>query len=139
MVREYEGWSNERVDDLIKDRKLKRLGEVQGWRDPVLLKCLECGHEYSTTPNTIKMGSGCPVCAKKNKIGSKRKAKYTLKEVKSKLAEYNLTLLSEKYQNSTVPLTMLCNKCEVTFLRPFISILRGSFLCPNCRENVKGD
>ena len=44
---------------------IKILGKVARNNDPVLCKCLVCGHEWDATPGGIKHGSGCPKCAKK--------------------------------------------------------------------------
>ncbi len=137
MVREYEGWTNERLDEVLEDRKLTRVGEVTGWLDPVSIKCDVCGNVYTTTPNTLKQGSGCPECARVSRIGKRKKAKYTLKEVKETVEQYNLTVMSEKYEKMVSPLLLKCNNCEITFLRPFISIIRGFVTCPECRANIK--
>ena len=41
------------------------LEAYQNSRTKILFRCLKCGHEWSTIPDTLMMGHGCPKCGRK--------------------------------------------------------------------------
>ena len=43
---------------------IKIMGKIERNDNPVLCKCLVCGHEWGGRPNALKRGAGCPRCAK---------------------------------------------------------------------------
>lgn len=55
-------WTNERFDAEI--THVTRLGDVTGRHVPVLVRGVECGHEWVGTPGNLSNGSGCFTCNK---------------------------------------------------------------------------
>lgn len=102
--RRYEPWTNERLDNILKGRPLKRAGEVTYWNKKVLVRCEECGNEFEALPQNLERGSGCPYCYLRRKTGTKRKPKWTLKEVREFAKENGYTLLDGEYINNKFPL-----------------------------------
>lgn len=120
--RRYEPWTNERIDELIKDRSLTRIGEVTYWNIKVNIECQVCGNEFEAYPQNLERGTGCPSCYKENKKGSRRKAKWTLKEVKKFSEENGYVCLSDEYLNSREPMLWLDKETNQEFIIPFRSL-----------------
>ena len=55
--------SNEIVDERIKDRPIKRLGDYVGAFTKILWSCTDCNHKWEANPMDIMVGNGCPACA----------------------------------------------------------------------------
>lgn len=134
MAGEYAEWNNERLDDILSDKPLTRLTDVTGWNDKVTIKCEVCENVYETTPYILKQGAGCPRCARRSRRGVKKKAKYSVKEVKTLLAKSNLKLINdEEYKNTAQQIGMECLKCGHQFTRTVMSVMRGYDKCPSCK------
>ena len=62
-----EVYTNKKVDDLLKDRKIKRLDNIINCHKSVWWKCLnkDCGHEWKTAPSHVVAArhTGCPLCS----------------------------------------------------------------------------
>lgn len=130
--KEYEGWSNERMDKLIADKPFERISDVDRWNDKVTFKCNVCGNEFKTTPNTISQGSGCPICRRNNQKGSRRKAKYTYDEVVQFCKEAGFELLEDTYKNSSTPMHMKCVHCGNITKKQLRVLKQGYTKCTNC-------
>lgn len=104
MPRKYEPWTNERLDKILEDRCLTRIGEVTYWNEKVMIHCEVCGENFATLPQGLERGSGCPYCYKKSKVGSHRKAKWSLTEVKNFASAHGYTVLQDEYINNREPM-----------------------------------
>ena len=118
----YEPWDNERLDAILKEKKIKRLGDVIGIRYKVPVKCRVCGHEWEATPQTLNK-SGCPVCYLENSRGKHKKAKYKYSEVKKIIENSGYELLSKEYLNSKEPLTFVDKEHGTTITTSFRNFL----------------
>jgi len=120
----YEPWDNERLDRILQEKggTVKRIGEVIGVKYKVKAKCLVCGHEWETTPQTLA-NAGCPECAKEAKRGAHRKAKYKYAEVKKIIEDSGYKLLSTEYINNKEPLTFVDVENGTTITTSFRNFL----------------
>jgi predicted RNA-binding Zn-ribbon protein involved in translation (DUF1610 family) len=58
--------TNEYFDECIKNRNIKRIGNIISSHTHVKLKCLICDNIWNATPNKIMSAKhGCPECGKK--------------------------------------------------------------------------
>lgn len=56
------------IEDLCKvNPMLEVIGKYETSKTPIEMRCKTCSHEWSTKPNYLLSGSGCPVCAKRRK------------------------------------------------------------------------
>jgi hypothetical protein len=57
-------WNNEKLDEVIKPKNIKRISEYVSFNTKMIFKCLDpkCGHEWETTPPNILKGRGCKQC-----------------------------------------------------------------------------
>lgn len=51
-----------------KNSNIEVLGEITDNRTKVLCRCKICGHAWKVTPNNLKRGEGCPMCAKLKQV-----------------------------------------------------------------------
>jgi len=60
--------NNEKIDERIKDRNIKRIGDYFDSKDkPIEWECLIDKHRWFTSPgNILNNKSGCPICKNKN-------------------------------------------------------------------------
>jgi len=61
--------SNEKIDDRIKERRIKRIGNYLGHKDEKIeWECMIDGHKWLASPGNVLNGSksGCPLCKNKN-------------------------------------------------------------------------
>lgn len=66
-----EKYTNERVDYLLKDKPIYRIGDYINAKDKILFGCKRCNNEWLASPSRIiNNDRGCPCCYKKseNKI-----------------------------------------------------------------------
>jgi len=125
----------------IKSEKLEELNDIARQKDG---KCLsstyydvdtklkwECkyGHQWESTPYSIKNGSWCHRCAYKK---ASQRQKSTIEDMQ-KLAEKNKgRCLSNIYENSQTKLLWECRKGHRWYSKPN-TIQQGSW-CPNCKQ-----
>ena len=126
----------------LKWEKLKELYSIANQREG---KCLsntyhdvdtklkwECkyGHQWESTPYSIKNGSWCPICGSKKAAELK---KSTIEDM-HKLAEKNRgKCLSNVYVNSQTKLLWECMEGHQWYAQPN-NIKQGTW-CPTCRKN----
>lgn len=89
-------------------------------------KCLKDGYEWETTPNSIKGGSGCPMCSKMS-----RDKTYHMEELKKICDERGYEILSKEYSNSITKLRFRCLKDGYEWSAVSGSIKSGCG-CPKC-------
>jgi hypothetical protein len=58
--------TNKDVDDILKNRSIKRIGDYINNRTKIEFQCLICDHIWNTIPSSIFQGTGCPTCKSKN-------------------------------------------------------------------------
>lgn len=94
-------YSNEEFDNIIKDRPIKRITDYNGKDNPMSFQCLNCLHEWTTTPGSIKNGNcGCPAC---NKYGYNAKMMIDLLTKDSQISfhqEYNIKNINSTTLNN---------------------------------------
>jgi predicted lactoylglutathione lyase len=90
----------------------------------LLLQCAE-GHQWEATPNRIKRGTWCQVCA--------GLAKGTIEEMQRIAVERNGKCLSDTYVNSKMKLLWECAEGHQWEAKPN-SIKTGTW-CPHCAQN----
>ena len=85
------------------------------------------GHEWETCPSNIKSGTWCPIC---NKVGKKPPHTCTLDEMREIAISRGGKCISEKYENSKMPLIWECKAGHRWSSIPSV-IKRGAW-CPAC-------
>lgn len=134
--RRYEPWTNERLDTILEDRPLKRIGQVTYWNEKVKIHCEDCGNEFEALPQNLERGSGCPFCYLRKKTGAKRKAKWTLTEVRDYAKENGYTLLDKEYINNKFPLKFINDSTGEEVTMTFRS-LQARVKAKEIRENLE--
>lgn|SRR5574344_1245565 len=112
-----------------KNPHIKILSHYVSNSSKVSVKCIICGHEWNTKPNTLLTGHGCPKCAKKSIVVNARKShdKFIddLKHINP-----NINVL-EVYVNSYTKILCKCKKCGHEWrVKP--NNLLNSQGCPCC-------
>lgn len=120
--RRYEPWTNERLDAILEDRPIKRVGEVTYWNKKVLIHCNACDNDFEALPQNLERGSGCPYCYLQNKTGAGRKPKWTLKEIREYAKENGYTLLDKEYINNKFPLKFIDDNTGAEVVMTFRSL-----------------
>ena len=113
----------EEMQKLAKERGGKCLSEKYINIDTKLKWECEKGHQWETTPNSIRQGAWCPVCAINHK-------KNTIDEMQKLAKLKGGKCLSEKYINAKTKLKWECTKGHQWEAVPS-SIKRGSW-CTKC-------
>lgn len=80
-------------------------------------KCKACGYEGTLPLNDVRrQGCGCRMCGIRRRVAART---FTIEAVRKLLKSAKITLLSETYTNSTVPLRVKCDKCGHVWETPF--------------------
>lgn len=61
---------------IIINPDIELIGEYDGVKTPICVKCLKCGHSWSPVPNSLLHGYGCPQC--RISKGEKQVEKYLI-------------------------------------------------------------
>lgn len=69
------------------------LGTYIGARTPILHRCITCGHEWETSPDSILRGHGCPMCS--NSKGEKAIKEY----LSSRLIDFRQQYIFDNCKN----------------------------------------
>ena len=95
--------------------------------------CLVCGKEFGPTFYTLKVGCGCPKCARKKKAENQRITETEFLFLKEKLKNEQIELFTEyeDYKGSKSNLSCKCGTCEKQFISTY-SKLRAGKGCPSC-------
>ena len=125
----------EQVEAIYKiNPNVEILGEITGNAVKVLCRCKVCSHEWGAQPNNLKMGKGCPACAK-IKIGNANRL--TNAEHVADIAKINpnVEILGEIINSTTKVLTR-CKICGYEWNVTPHSLKNGNG-CPRCAGNRK--
>lgn len=114
--------------------KIEILGEYDGAHKNIKCRCKVCENEWSTTPNTLLKGRGCPKCATK-RIASKLSS--SKEELISRISvfENNIEIIGT-YKNANTKIECYCKKCGCEFAKRPAELLRGQG-CPWCAGKKK--
>ena len=105
------------------------VGEYEGSRSYVNVKCLECGHEWKAMATNLLRGRKCPNCAK-----TKRKEKRTksFESFQKEISKYNFNIkLIGDFKNRTTKVKAKCLTCGCEWDAIPSVLLRGGG-CPRC-------
>lgn len=107
------------------------LSKYNGVKNRIKCKCKQCGTEWETTPDALKMGTGCPKCAKnKIRIASTRTIESFLFELYQKRDDVEYV---SGYVNTKKKAAFKCKKHNLIFENTPERILKGA-MCPLCRK-----
>lgn len=125
----------EHVADIKKvNPNVEILEEIKRVDKKVKCRCKVCSHEWGAQPNNLKMGKGCPTCAK-IKIGNANRL--TNAEHVADIAKINpnVEILGEIINSTTKVLTR-CKICGYEWNVTPHSLKNGNG-CPECAGNRK--
>lgn len=130
---------NRRTDDEFKKefkekfKTIEPLTPFKGTGIKMTFKCLDCGYEWTTVPNTLLNGNGkgCPKC---NKHGV-----FTEQDIIKRLKETHpdITYMSG-YKRVGLKAKFKCNICNHEWEATVDSVINAGCGCPNC-FNSKGE
>ena len=107
------------------------IGEYIDAKTYILCKCLIDGNEWSSTPNALLKGEGCPICGR---ISSNIKKTKTNDAFLFELSYVTDTIIPlEPYNNSKKSIWVSCSICGNKWKSSPDSLLHGSG-CPECRK-----
>lgn len=104
--------------------KIEITGEYTGVHNKIKIKCLKCGKEWETVPNSILHGHGCPNC-----YGNRKKTPEEFTKEMSRINN-NILVIGE-YKNNRTKVLVKCNKCGNEWYASPKTLIRGSG-CPIC-------
>lgn len=109
----------------------------------IRFKCLIDGNIFSSTPNNVLRGHGCPLCGKKK--GSERATRTKLENNQSVMIGNKYPHLIKYLKNkedaylygysSAQKIVWICSTCNFEFMKSPSSMQSGDFICPNCIKN----
>ncbi|WP_339176926.1 zinc-ribbon domain-containing protein [Paenibacillus sp. FSL R5-0701] len=118
------------LKELAQQREGRCLSRIYYNVDTKLRWECKVGHQWESTPYSVKNGSWCPTCASKH---SGMYRKNNIRDMK-RLAEKNDGIcISDTYVNSQTKLRWKCKEGHEWFANPN-NIQQGSW-CPTCRRN----
>lgn len=112
--------TNKDVDIRIQGRNIKRLEDIKSVNTPIRFQCLIDGYIWSSQPNHIFNGHGCPKCVRLNPI--------TQDEFDNMLALSQYKRIGPFILGS--PISIQCLKCNYIFKHK--NIRRNKKKCLNC-------
>lgn len=125
----------EHVADIKKvNPDVEILEEIKRADKKVLCRCKVCSHEWGAQPNNLKMGKGCPACAK-IKIGNANRLTHAEQVADIAKINPNVEILGEIINNKTKVLTR-CKICGYEWNVTPNSLKQGNG-CPECAGNRK--
>ena len=97
-------------------------------------KCGDCGYEWETTPIVLIGGSGCPICATKER-GLKRRKPFDefVAEYNEKFPNNNFIFIEDTYKTALTDMTVIC-PIHGKFEKTPNELLNGAN-CPYCNES----
>jgi hypothetical protein len=121
------GTTIEDMKSLAKDRGGRCLSEAyKGSLTKLLWECSE-GHQWKTTPTTIKNGSWCPICSRNKQLS---KTRLTIDAMQTLAKKRDGECLSEVYTNNRTKLLWECREGHTWEATPH-GIKKGTW-CPEC-------
>ena len=127
--------TEEFVEELrIINDKIQIIGEYESAHKKINCKCKNCNHEWSTEPNLLLRGRGCPKCAITSIADSLRTTKEQLIE---RIAVFgnNIDIVGE-YKNVHTKIECICRNCGCVFIKAPKELVRGQG-CPWCAGKKK--
>lgn len=121
---QYEKEFKERNPSLI------LMNTYSGSLDPVKVKCMQCGHEWSPRAESVIRGNGCPICAD----NAKRKTQDGFLEELS--AVNNQVEILGSYSKNSTPIKTRCKRCGHIWHPKPVKLLAGQG-CPKCAGKMK--
>jgi len=122
------------VEELkIKNPTVIPLENYKGAKIKIRFKCIDCGYEWITSPDSVLRGSKCRKC--------NGTAPLTTEEFEKELFDIhpNLKICGE-YSNRNTKLAVKCLECEYEWEASPASLISNKYNsngCPNCYGNVK--
>lgn len=135
------GWRRRAESKTLSDEEWTRRAEAVGlvWLQPHQssstkrrARCTRCRHEFSTTPDNVHGGHGCPRCGDLATAAAQRLAD---EEWDARAAAVGIEW-TEPHVKSTEPRGARCLTCEHEF-RPPPGHVRSGTGCPRCAGKVK--
>lgn len=123
--------TNESIDNLLKDRLIKRLDNYINNKISINFQCLICFFIWKTSPtNIFNKKSGCPKCANKLKL--------TNEIIDKKLINRNIKRL-DNYINNLTKIKFQCLKLNCNFIWKTTTnrLFSQKSGCPKCAGNIK--
>lgn len=117
------------------NKNLKVLSkEYFGTKHKLDIKCMKCGYEHKISWNTLsatKKDGGCPSCSNRIKMKTIEEA-----QLRCDKLNLNITLVEDKYKNTSTKLKYRCNKCGCIG-QSTITQLQARKGCPYCETHNK--
>lgn len=105
-------------------------------RTKILCKCMVCGNNFSSTPDNLLHGKGCPVCAVvKRGIKRRKSNEQFLKEMEEKHPEL---IVNTEYKSSFEKVNCTCTICGRNFDAIPANLTYGTG-CPECGNRKIGE
>ena len=105
------------------------LGEYIKAKDPILFKCINCGHTWSPIPSNLRKGRGCPKC-NKHYIRSEKELIDELKIINP-----NIRIIG-KIINTQKSIEVECLVCGHKWNPVVNSLLSQHTGCPECKKKM---
>ena len=127
------------IEDIIKSplfqvEKIEILGYYTNVSTKILCQCNYCNHQWYVTPNKLKQGRGCPLCAQKlKKVLQMKTQEQAQNDINSR---YKNIRLIGTYNGDKSKAEFICIECGITWQSPYGNVLRGTAGCPQCRSSV---
>lgn len=104
--------------------------EYRNNKTPIKFRCKDCGNEWSSRPDQMIRGEGCPICSRKAVHESLR---LSHEEYVDRVQKVNPSVkVVGKYYNSQTPIEFMCKKCgKIWETKPLIITFNHSG-CPQC-------
>lgn len=115
--------SSQKVQEMLKAKGFKLLGEYTGAKEKMAVLCLKCGSTFDGTWGVIsrKTGRGCLSCARKMAAD---KYRMDTTEVRQRLKDARMELVGV-YKSSNKPVDCLCLQCGKVRKVRLSSLSRG--------------
>lgn len=120
--------TNERIDQKIAGRPIKRIGECRGAESKIDWECLDCGLIWFTMPHSILIQlCGCPRCAKNMPL--------TNETIDQRLVGRNIQRLGD-YAGFKTKMPWKCLDCDYVWESTPNTVVGSEHGCPQCADNV---
>lgn len=122
----------EHVADIKKvNPNIEILEEIKSAKQKVLCRCLVCSHEWEVAPDKLKLGKGCPECAKA-KIAEARRLTHDEQVEAIRKVNPNIKILG-RIINTKKKILCLCLMCDHRWETTPDSLKHGCG-CPRCAK-----
>lgn len=102
------------------------ISEYKGAHKKIQLRCNVCNHEFSSKPNDLLYGKGCPKCG-----GTMRKTHEEFVSLVKKINP-NINIIS-KYTKVSADVKVVCKSCGNIFTTRVHNLLYSQTGCPRCK------